>query len=367
MRIVSAASTALAILAWTLPLEAALMATMTSAEAPEGSDVRAAPELVVPEPEKDLGALTKGETVTLDFEIRNEGEAPLQILAVNPTCGCTVADFDERIAPGGSGAIHVTLDTETLEGPSTTRVQVVTDDPDQERVWLQIEAHVKSYLAAVPGEARWIYTQLEPEGRISQTVGALDEQSFRILGVEPPAPYIDASFRPAEEDEKHEGLSGSQWRVALTLAQDSPVGPITGKVRVRTDHPKHEVLTIPVSGFVRPVVHITPSEGEFGTVRVGEDEVTASFVVHSFATEPMAIQGVDHQLRGVKTSVEPLDDGYKYRLTLAFQPGEVAPGPFQDTVVLRTDSSKIPEIEIPVRGELVMGRTEAPQPSGSRR
>src|SRR5437870_3299398 len=82
------------------------------------------PKAVAAEPIKDMGVVPKGEKVTHDFLIKNDGTVPLEITEVRPACGCTVADFDKKIAPGQSGKVHVVVDTETFAGPIAKGVSV---------------------------------------------------------------------------------------------------------------------------------------------------------------------------------------------------------------------------------------------------
>ena len=75
----------------------------TAAEPPRPG--RAPPVIDIVEKVKDFGVVAKGEKLQAVFEVRNTGQAPLEITQVRPTCGCTVADFDKTIAPGGTGKI----------------------------------------------------------------------------------------------------------------------------------------------------------------------------------------------------------------------------------------------------------------------
>ena len=63
------------------------------------------PNMVVPEKIKDVGTVPQGEMVEVDFSILNEGTDTLQVKAVRPTCGCTVADYDKEIKAGGEGLV----------------------------------------------------------------------------------------------------------------------------------------------------------------------------------------------------------------------------------------------------------------------
>lgn len=58
----------------------------------------------------DFGKIQQGQPVTAEFEFTNNSMVPLIINSVQPSCGCTVADYPrEPIQPGKSGKIAVTF------------------------------------------------------------------------------------------------------------------------------------------------------------------------------------------------------------------------------------------------------------------
>ncbi len=58
----------------------------------------------------DFGKIQQGQPVTAEFEFTNTSMVPLIINSVNPSCGCTVADYPkEPVQPGKSGKISVTF------------------------------------------------------------------------------------------------------------------------------------------------------------------------------------------------------------------------------------------------------------------
>ena len=68
------------------------------------------PKLVLPEKIKDMGTVAQGEILEIQFELVNEGDQPLEIRAVRPTCGCTVASSkknrDSMVAAQFSGKCY---------------------------------------------------------------------------------------------------------------------------------------------------------------------------------------------------------------------------------------------------------------------
>jgi hypothetical protein len=68
---------------------------------------------------KDLGTITEGQKVEVNFRFRNAGDKPLVIERVQPSCGCTVVDPPkEAIAPGKDGEIKGVFDSNGKVGPN---------------------------------------------------------------------------------------------------------------------------------------------------------------------------------------------------------------------------------------------------------
>ncbi len=157
------------------------------------------PKAVAVEAIKDVGTVPKGEKIIHDFQIRNDGDAPLEITNVRPACGCTVAEYDKVIAPGKVGKVHAEMDTVTFNGAIAKGVSVFTNDPATPELELTIRAKVEPYIAVKPGYARYITVQGEPqEGTIAQTVWVPDGTAMEIVKVESPWPFLDVKFREAK-------------------------------------------------------------------------------------------------------------------------------------------------------------------------
>lgn len=61
----------------------------------------------------DAGTVAKGEVVEAKITLKNTGEYPLVIADVKEACSCTVSEYpEEPIAPGETGTIHASVDTD---------------------------------------------------------------------------------------------------------------------------------------------------------------------------------------------------------------------------------------------------------------
>lgn len=310
------------------------------------------PKIVAAEPVKDVGTVAKGEKIVNDFVIRNEGDAVLEITNVQPACGCTVAEFDKSIAPGQTGKIHAVVDTTTFNGPISKGVSVFSNDPDTPQLELTIRAKVEPYVSVKPGYARYITVQGEPlEGNIAQTIWVPDGTPMDITGVDSPWPFLKVTYREAKPDERVADAKGKVWRVEMNLSNDAKVGPLSDYVTIHTNHPKQKIVQIPVSGFVRPVVAVTPPVADFGKVELKEP-LRKALNIRNFATEPIKVTGIEQNVKGIDAKLEPLEEGREYQVRLVLNP-TLAKGPFNGKITIHTDSPKVPLLEVELKGTVL--------------
>ena len=340
-------------LAATVAAAAPATAKATSAaSAASATSAATHPKAVAVQPIKDVGSVAKGDKVTQDFEIRNDGNAALEITDVKPACGCTVASYDRTILPGKTGKVHVVVDTASFTGPVAKGVTVFTNDAANPQVELTVRAKVEPYIAVKPGFVRYSIVKDEAkEGTIAQTLYTPDGSPMDVVKVESPWPYLAVSFREAQEGERLPDVKVKQWRVETKLSSDAPVGPLAGYVTVHTNHAKQKLVEIPVSGFVRPVLAVTPPRADFGQIDVKEPQRRV-LDVKNFATEAIKVIGVDPPGQGIEAKVEPLEEGREYTVRLTLNSG-MAKGPFHGKLTIHTDSPKSPVLEVELVGTIL--------------
>src|ERR1700744_4136954 len=75
------------------------------------------------EEKHDFGKIPQGTPVTTVFTFTNVGKEPLIISNVQPTCGCTIADYTKTpVAPNATGSIKITYNAAALNGFGKTIV-----------------------------------------------------------------------------------------------------------------------------------------------------------------------------------------------------------------------------------------------------
>jgi hypothetical protein len=308
------------------------------------------PKVTVSPETQQTGVVGLGEDAVGEVVVRNEGGAPLTLATEVPRAA-RVDGLVPELPPGQSVRLRFVVDTFDAEAISQQRWTLVTNDPERPRVVVTLVVDVRPFLVVRPGYARYNTVQHAREGTITQTIGATDGATFHVLRVESPVPSLRIEFREALPMERQAEWSGSQWRVMTTLASDSPVGPLVGPIVVYTDHPMQKRLPIRLSGFVRPMMGVTPPEARFGDIPRTRTK-PIEFLVKNFAEETFEVTGVSTDVAAVRAEIEPIEPGRSWSLKLFVVPDSPV-GSFEGKVVLRTASPKIPRLEVPLSGQLV--------------
>lgn len=78
----------------------------------------------------DLGEITQGKPVNIEFEFTNTSDEPVIVTNAQASCGCTVADYPkEPILPGKSAKITATYNA-AAKGVFTKNVTVYIQNED---------------------------------------------------------------------------------------------------------------------------------------------------------------------------------------------------------------------------------------------
>lgn len=110
-----------------------------------------APKAVVTQTDFDFGKVLEGEPVNHGYTFSNQGNAPLKIVDVRTSCGCTTAKRPQSIAPGASDQIVVQGNTNGYGGRAFNKtITVTTDDPAQPSITLRLAGRVASFARIEP-------------------------------------------------------------------------------------------------------------------------------------------------------------------------------------------------------------------------
>ncbi len=311
------------------------------------------PQMIVPEMIKDMGTVAQGEVVDVEFEIANEGNETLEIKAVRPTCGCTVADFDRQVEPGKSGYIKAKLETRDFSGPISKSILVMTNDPQNPTVTIVIKTTVHPYVEILPRALiRFNAVQHEPMSQKITVVGSENESNFEVTGVTSGADFLAATIRPLPEGELLAGKSSKQWEVELSMKDDAPVGPVNTTLEIQTNHPKARTVPVKVFGVVRALLHVTPSQVQFGSVAAKKQPGRNLIVVNNRSGgAKIEVRSATVNDAAFAAEVVTIEQGRRYQITVTVKP-DATPGPRDAVLTINTSDAEFPEVKVPVRANI---------------
>jgi hypothetical protein len=343
--------------------------TVAAAEKKAEPAKDAAPRLTIIEPIKDYGTISKGEKLTWSFEVKNTGDADLQIISAKPGCGCTVADFDKVIKPGQIGKVTAHVDTTAFAGPIAKSVTLETNDLTTPTAQLTIHAIVKPYVEAFPaGFVRYNLLQGEADTQ-SVVLYSEEDEPFQVTNVEVPGDYVKASFEKVPDADKtpNVGRPGQdQYRVKITVGgPTAKLGPLSDKVRIVTNSKHQPEYLISLSGVIRPSFRTEPSSLNFGEVSSTDVSATRSVILHSnnlSAPESFVVSKAESSVSAVVTSVKPTANKGEYEVTLQIAK-DAKPGDIDGTVKIYTNDKMNPVVTVPMKATV---KAAAPAASASK-
>jgi len=316
-----------------------------------------APRLTLVEPVKDYGVVPKGDKLDWAFEVKNTGNADLQILAAKPGCGCTVADFDKVIKPGATGKVTAHVDTTNFAGPIAKSVTLETNDLSNPTAQLTIHAVVKPYVEAYPaGFVRYNLLQGDAETQ-SVTLYSEEDDPFEITKVEVPGEWVKVDYKKIDDPAQlapNVGKSGqAQYRFNITVGgPDAKIGPLADKIHIVTSSKHQPDYFVSISGVVRPTFRVDPLGVNFGEVAPTDNAATRSITIRSNnlkAPETFTVTKAESSVPGVMTSVKPAANKGEYEVTLQLAK-DAKPGDIAGDVKIYTNDKVNPVVTVPVKG-----------------
>lgn len=311
------------------------------------------PKLVVAEKLKNMGTVAQGEVIEVDFELVNEGDETLQVKAVRPTCGCTVADFDREIAPGATGLIKAKLDTADFSGPISKSILVMTNDPQDPTLTLVIKTDVHPLVEVLPRAlVRFNAVQHEPMNQTLTVVPGDVMDGFKVTNVTSSVDYLKASVRALSKDELVAGKPDTQYRIELSMTDDAPVGPVNAMLQVHTNHPQAKKVPVKVFGVVRALLHVTPSQVQFGSVSAKKQPGRNLILVNNRSGGvPVRVTGAAVSDGAFDANVITIEEGRRYQVTITVK-SDASPGARDAVLTLKTSDKQFPELQVPVKANI---------------
>lgn len=214
------------------------------------------PRAVVAMSHYEFGRMALGSEQSYEFEVRNEGDAPLRLAKGKVQCKCTVPTVGkEAIPPGGSVKILLTWKPVEATPEFAKSAEIWTNDPDNRQLKLSIRGGVFDDPGVSPanlvlGE---IPSKQVTERHVIVYSGVADDLEITACVVDDPKSY-EATFAKLTPDQLREeaatltatALSG--YRVDLKVLPSGTLGPFQGWVTLKLNRGNGE-KQIDFSGY----------------------------------------------------------------------------------------------------------------------
>lgn len=300
--------------------------------------------LEVPEKIFDFGSAPQGQKVVHEFDFKNSGNADLVIQRMAPSCGCTaVFATDNIIKPGQVTKIKAEFDTSGFTGSKTKTIDVFTSDLDSPQVSLVIKGTVLPSITVDP-----------PRLDYGEVVPSKDGEALRKIVSVSLASGSDLSISDAKVFSKYitvERIAGDDHaaKFAVKIDPTMPRGPMRERVVVELKGGKHpNVVTVPVVGFVRGSVRVSPLTVSVGIIE-GKSPIERTAKIENTGKAPLKVLGVSTTSDAVKASVSEIQPGQTYVVKISVDPSKVR-ADLRASVEIETDLPEEERITINVFG-----------------
>ena len=184
---------------------------------------------------KDFGSLRQGDVGKHTFRLVSDGEAPLVITRLKPSCGCTVAEIallgaegertiyrtGSEIEPGTEFEIVAELNTTGKSGAVSTQVAIYSNDP-RAVFSLNLKADVQPVLLVSPSATMALgeLTSVESaSGEVRVSSESLDPFLLTVDDRYLEGQPVKVELTPVEPDAEGRSLT---WDVAVEIGPDFP-------------------------------------------------------------------------------------------------------------------------------------------------
>lgn len=313
------------------------------------------PVVVIPKTTLDAGVINKGEPAHYEFKVKNTGKATA-IITAKPGCGCTVAEYDQRIPPGGVGTIRARLDTTAYTGQVSKEITVTTNDPTRPVIHLTITAQVKPHVQVLPSD-RYYARIYEGESITHEfTLYSNDPQPLKITSVSDSSHKLKLELLPAQVPVKGRPKQTKPgYRLRVTIPKDLPPRVFASTVTVETNNRHEPRINLTISGVVLKEITASPSTLYF-VIRNEKERPTRVLSVTK-RNGTFRITKVDVGGLPLKVKISNPHAARSCRVEFTYT-GGWKPGFINGMVVLYTNNKDQPMIQVPVTASVV----RAPKP-----
>ena len=323
----------------TLKLAVAFFALLPPGPAAAGQG----PILHILEREVDFGRVDQYQTLDHSITLGNEGDAPLRILKVESSCGCTVAvPSDSIVLPGREVHLDVTFKSKDATGVQSKKIVLRTNDPAEPSVTIMVKADVHALVRMSEEIVRFDPAQLGTTATKRVRMSADQDRGLEITSIKGGEKILQTKMT-------RETIAGESvvW-IDLSLRPDAPPGIFRESLILETVKPAVTHTKLTVAGSIISYF-VVPGEGRLrlAPVKIGEGTST-TIMITCDGSKPYKLLGVETDVPFLTGEILPRKEN-SFDLKIYLLP-VARDGMFQQPIKIKTSDPKQPDIRLVVQG-----------------
>ena len=297
-------------------------------------------------PVADFGKAKVGDIVQYTYFFTNTHPSEiLEVLSVQPTCGCTTAgDWTRRVEPGKTGTIPIQFNTANYNGPVLKLITITTSDRSNSTMQVQLKGNVWHPIEVTPLYAIMNIPADATNGSATvRIINNLDEP----VTLSPPQ-----STNPSFVAEVKTIQPGKEFQLIVSTTGSLNPGNIQGQIVLKTSSTNAPVLNVIAMANVQPAVMVSPSQIVLPPGPL-TNPITHVISIQNNTSTPLVLSdpivnanGVNANYIGVEIKdLAPQTPGKSFVVKVEFPQGfEVN----NQQIALTVNSSRPPQIRVPV-------------------
>ena len=306
----------------------------------------------------DFGTVWTGPVLVHSFTILNDGEAPLEITRVKPSCGCTIAGtYPRTIQPGESGRFPFSINTRKLRNRFRKSITISSNDPVTPQLRLTLAGECKQYVDLSPPSAHFSrIIDSKPRERVIRITN--NTETPLELTLNPPGADSKFTYELKEEE------PGQKYSLYVRTGPPYEPGTWRETITLSTNIEKQKSVQVRVTAMVPERLEVQPSQLVIA-LRPGLDKhpvTRRQLRFQNYGDTPVKLLEATSDDDKLELTIRQQSEGKSYTISVKW-PDDYEPPASGATITLKTDDPKKPTITVPVTGRRSrVVRRDAPKP-----
>ncbi len=326
------------------------------------------PKAVLEEGMHEFGSIELGQKGRHIFVIRNDGDAPLELMKGLVQCKCTVPEIPKdtviSVAPGDVYELPMTWHPEEPMEEFHQLAQIWTNDPENPELELHVKGAVERLFYLLP-RGEWQVNRAGDDEAF-QFGGVLMSpllDEFKIVDYTSSTDALSVEFEPFSEADLEVDKMKCGYKIRGSITGETPVGKFRETLTLVTDMAEGREITISLAGMFPGPFSILGKDWigslmqlKLGDVKASEGRTAKLVMFVTREDEPIQLEVKEANPSFLQLEIER-DESFdvpsreKFLLTFTVPPGSPQGSWHGDdaaTIIVGTNRKNAPELELGV-------------------